>query len=229
MVTSPFTRHSIVPRPRAQISSSDWVPGRRRPKSSGLKSGPRVAGPEKIIKIFVVQILYRLVRPAHSALHEGISWRFLHRSHSYFSIQLKFNLFEKNCSSNQNENLFDVLNAFFDGSYMVNEIDFSMYVRKTSKRQIKWFEYISCHKIMYLFVQLLHIETGWVIKGINSESAKLQTPEFKTQSHQELSRRCASMSNWYSASGWALCSLLGILWWNHWMCQRLSRSAVSGH
>ena len=74
---------------------------------------------------------------------------------------------------------------------------------------------------MYLFVQLLHIETGWVIKGINSESAKLQTPEFKTQSHQELSRRCASMSNWYSASGWALCSLLGILWWNHWMCQRL--------
>ena len=67
---------------------------------------------------------------------------------------------KKNCSSNQNENLFDVLNAFFDGSYMVNEIDFSMYVRKTSKRQIKWFEYISCHKIMYLFVQLLHIETG---------------------------------------------------------------------
>ena len=124
--------------------------------------------------------MYRLVHPAHSALHEGISWRFLHRSHSYFSIQLKFNLFEKNCSSNQNENLFDVLNAFFDGSYMVNEIDFSMYVRKTSKRQIKCFEYISCHKIMYLFVQLLHIETGWVIKGINSESAKLQTPDSRS-------------------------------------------------
>ena len=30
---------------------------------------------------------------------------------------------------------------------------------------------------MYLYVQLLHIETGWVIKGINSESAKIQTPE----------------------------------------------------
>ena len=123
MVTSPFTRHSIVARPRAKISSSDGVPGRRRPKLSGLKSGPRVAGPEKIIKIFVVQILYRLVRPAHSALHEGNSRRFLLRSNSYFFIQLKFNLSEKICSSNQTENLFDVLNALFDGSYF-DEIDF---------------------------------------------------------------------------------------------------------
>ena len=31
--------------------------------------------------------------------------------------------------------------------------------------------------IMYLFVLLLHIATGWVIKGINSESAKVQTQE----------------------------------------------------
>ena len=36
----------------------------------------------------------------------------------------------------------------------------------------------------------------------------------------ELSRRCTSMSNWYGAIGWALCSLLDILWWNHWKCQR---------
>ena len=84
---------------------------------SGLKSGPRVAalaGPPKIIKIFVVQILYRLVRPAHSALHEG---------NSYFLIQLKFNLSEKICSSNQTENLFEVLNALFDGSHF-DKIDF---------------------------------------------------------------------------------------------------------
>ena len=27
------------------------------------------------------------------------------------------------------------------------------------------------------------------------------------------------MSNWYGTSGWALCSLLGIIWWNHWKCQ----------
>ena len=47
----------------------------------------------KKIKIFVVQILYRLVRPAHSALHEGKSRRFLLRSNSYFLIQLKFNDF----------------------------------------------------------------------------------------------------------------------------------------
>ena len=33
---------------------------------------------------------------------------------------------------------------------------------------------------MYLFVQLLHIETGWVIKGVNSESGKIQTPESRS-------------------------------------------------
>ena len=49
--------------------------------------------------------------------------RFLLRSNSYFLIQLKFNLSEKICSSNQTENLFDVLNALFDGSYF-DEIDF---------------------------------------------------------------------------------------------------------
>ena len=47
MVTSPYTRHSIILRPRAHISSSDWVSGRRRPKLSCLKRGPRVAGPQK--------------------------------------------------------------------------------------------------------------------------------------------------------------------------------------
>ena len=52
---------------------------------------------------------------------------------SYFFIHLKFNLCEKICSSNQTEILSDVLNAFFDGSYLVNEIDFSVYVRKTSQ------------------------------------------------------------------------------------------------
>ena len=40
-----------------------------------------------------------------------------------FLIQLKFNLCENFCSSNQTENLFDVLNALFDGSYF-DEIDF---------------------------------------------------------------------------------------------------------
>ena len=103
MVTSPFTRHSIVPRPRAQVSSPDRVPGRRRPKSSSLKSGPRVAGPQKNYSIFVVQILYRLVRQAHSALHEGSSRCFLLCSNIYFLIQLKFNLCEKICSINQTE------------------------------------------------------------------------------------------------------------------------------
>ena len=33
---------------------------------------------------------------------------------------------------------------------------------------------------MYLFVELLHIETRWVIKGISSESAKIQTPESRS-------------------------------------------------
>ena len=33
----------------------------------------------------------------------------------------------------------------------VDEIDFSIYVRKTGKWQIKCFEYITCHKIMYVF------------------------------------------------------------------------------
>ena len=59
--------------------------------------------------------------------------RFLLRSNSYFLIQLIFNLCEKCCSSNQTENLFDVLNALFDGIYLVNEIDFSIFVRKTRK------------------------------------------------------------------------------------------------
>ena len=98
--------------------------------------------------------MYRLVRPAHSALHEG--------SNSHFLIQLNFNLSEKICSSNQTENLFDILNALFDGSYFdfevtkatsmkstqstsmksthrevdeidFREIDFSIFVRKTGK------------------------------------------------------------------------------------------------
>ena len=33
----------------------------------------------------------------------------------------------------------------------VDKIDFSIYVRKTSKCQIKCSEYFTCHKIMYLF------------------------------------------------------------------------------
>ena len=102
IVTSPFTLHSIVPLPRAQISSSDWVQG-RRPWASGPGGLNRAAskaaseswGHKKIVKIFVVQILYRLVRPAHSDLHEGNSLCFLLRSNSYFLIQLKFNLSEK--------------------------------------------------------------------------------------------------------------------------------------
>ena len=49
-------------------------------------------------------------------------------SNSYFFIQLKFNLCKTICSS-----LFDLLNALFDGSYLINEINFSIYVRETSK------------------------------------------------------------------------------------------------
>ena len=77
---------------------------------------------------------------------------------SYIAVTAIFNSTEiqpvrKICSSNlnQTENLFDVLNALFDGSCLVNEIDFYIYVRKKSKRQIKCFEYITYHKIMYLF------------------------------------------------------------------------------
>ena len=88
-------------------------------------------GHNKIVEIFVVQILHRLVLPAQSALHECNSQLFLLHKNSYFLIQFKFNLCEKNCSSNQTDNLFDVINALFDG--LVNEIDFSIYVRKTSK------------------------------------------------------------------------------------------------
>ena len=47
-------------------------------------------------------------------------------------------------------------------------------------KQINCFKHFSCHKMMYLFVQLLHIETGWVIKGVNSESGKIQTPESRS-------------------------------------------------
>ena len=41
-------------------------------------------------------------------------------SNSDFFIQLIFNLCKKICSS-----LFDVLNALFDGSYLINDINFS--------------------------------------------------------------------------------------------------------
>ena len=47
---------------------------------------------------------------------------------------------------------------------MINEIVSFVFVRKTSKQQIKCFKYISCRKITYLFVQLLHIEIGnWLM------------------------------------------------------------------
>ena len=69
-----------------------------------------------------------------------------------FFIQLKFNLCEKICSGNQTENLFDVLNALLHGSYLANEIDFSIYVRKTSKWQIKCFKYITCIWNDYVFI-----------------------------------------------------------------------------
>ena len=36
---------------------------------------------------------------------------------SYFAVTAIFNSTEKICSSNLTENLFDALNAFFDGSY----------------------------------------------------------------------------------------------------------------
>ena len=39
---------------------------------------------------------------------------------------------------------------------------------------------VTCHKIIDLFLQLLHIKTGWVIEGINSVSAKIQTPESRS-------------------------------------------------
>ena len=61
-----------------------------------------------------------------------------------------------------------------------------------------------------------------------SQNTNTWINEFETQplACPELSRRCSSMSNWYSASGWALCSLLGILWWNHWKCQLPCMSPV---
>ena len=79
MVTSTFARHSIVPLPRAQISSSDsdWVPAAGGLNRAAPKAARESRGHKKIIKIFVVQILHRLVLPAHSALHKGNSLRFL--------------------------------------------------------------------------------------------------------------------------------------------------------
>ena len=181
MVTSPFAQHLIVLRPRAQnfqVPTESLAAG--GPNQAASKAARKLLGHKKNYLNFAVQILFRLVPPMHSALHEGNSRQFKHHRNSCFLIQLKSNLCKKNCSSNQTEILFDALNALFDGSYLVNEIKFSIYVRKTSKWQIKCFEYTSCHNIMYLFVQLLHIETDWVIKGINSQSAKLQTPESRS-------------------------------------------------
>ena len=98
-----------------------------------------------------------------------------------FFIQLKFNLCEKICSGNQTENLFDVLNALLHGSYLANEIDFSIYVRKTSKWQIKCFEYITCHKIMYLFCTVAR-HCDWLSYQRDqlriSQSANTWTKEF---------------------------------------------------
>ena len=89
MVTSPFTRHSIVPGPgpKFQVPTESRAAGGLNRAAS--KAARELRGQKKIIKIFVVQILYRLVCPAHSALHEGNSRRILLGSNSYF-----FNLTE---------------------------------------------------------------------------------------------------------------------------------------
>ena len=92
---------------------------------------------------------------------------------------------------------------------------------KTSKRQNKCFEYIGCHEKMFFLYSCSTL--NWLSyqrdKLRISQNTNTWIKQFKTQSCQELSRRCTSMSNWYSASGWALCSLLGILWWNNWKRQ----------
>ena len=142
------------PGPKFQVPTESRAAGGLNRAAS--KAARESRGHKKNIKIFVVQILYRLVRPAHSALHAGNSRCFLLGSNSYFLIQLKFNLSEKICSRNQTENLFDVDGSYFDqidfdemDSSRSRWINFSIHVRKTGKWQIKCFEYITSHKIMY--------------------------------------------------------------------------------
>ena len=103
---------------------------------------------------------------------------------------------------------FHVLNALLDGRKLVHDIELSFYARESCVWKIICFFDMSCHMTIHLFFQWLHIEIGWVIKGVNSESAKIKNTlikELKTLSCPELSWRCTSMSNWNSASG--LCSL----------------------
>ena len=85
VVTSPFTWHSIVPGPgpKFQVQTGSRAAGSLNRAAS--KAARESLGHKKIIKIFVVQILNRLVRPAHSALHEGNSRRFLLGSNSFFN------------------------------------------------------------------------------------------------------------------------------------------------
>ena len=61
---------------------------------------------------------------------------------------------------------------------------------------------VSHHITMYLFFQGHHIYICWVVKGINSKSAKIQNnivKELKTVSCSNLSQRHTAMSKWCSA------------------------------
>ena len=75
------------------------------------------------------------------------------------------------------------------------------------------------------FVQLLDIATGWVIKGINSESAKVRTPESRSfllkHLNQGVSFGGKSQVKCHSYPAvrvvFTVPYLLGVLPWNHWL------------
>ena len=86
---------------------------------------------------------------------------------SYIAVTAIFNSTEiqpvrKICSSNlnQTENLFDVLNALFDGSCLVNEIDFYIYMRKKVNDKSNVSSILLVIRLCIYFVQLLDIATG---------------------------------------------------------------------
>ena len=85
--------------------------------------------PKNYIKIFTVQILYRFVCTVQSALDYGSCRCLLHPCNSYF---LNWNSHVQNYSmigtSQHTENSFNVLNALFDVSHLVNDFDFPIYV-----------------------------------------------------------------------------------------------------
>ena len=63
---------------------------------------------------------------------EGHSWLFLHPITANFQTEIRPVKTSKNFGSGNQSKIFnDILNVFFDGSHLVNEIEFSAFVKES--------------------------------------------------------------------------------------------------